>query len=208
MNDFGLCVCVVKWGSMEMQRGYRMCKGLLFLRCVWKGVIYLRNVILSLLRAEEVTNNTKHTISWGGGGGVEYYPQSILHSVLGIGLKLSQQRPDHATICNIPSGIVYHKCWFGQEHTPSKHRARCQREQLPRWGKTFAQFFTDNCKTSSLGEEKFARSSRIGIRQREQTFVRGPAERSTELNWEHGEFFSLFFLTLAQEFIICADWTQ
>lgn len=57
-----------------------------------------------------------------------------------LGLKLSQQRPDHATICNIPSGIVYHKCWFGQEHALSKHSALCQREQLPRRGKTFAQF--------------------------------------------------------------------
>lgn len=75
-----------------------------------------------------------------------------------VGLKLSQQRPDHATICNIPSGIVYHKCWFGQERTLSKHGALCQREQLPRREESIRTVFTANCKTSSLGGEQDAKS--------------------------------------------------
>lgn len=75
-----------------------------------------------------------------------------------VGLKLSQQRPDHATICNIPSGIVYHKCWFGQEHTLSKHSTLCQREQLPRREENIRTVFTANCKTSSLGGEQDAKS--------------------------------------------------
>lgn len=78
-----------------------------------------------------------HTLSWM--SYFSFFPTNYC-TLFGQALKLSQKRPDHATICNIPSGIVYHKCWFGQEHALSKHSAFCQGEQLPRRGKTFAQF--------------------------------------------------------------------
>ena len=98
--------------------------------------------------------------------------------VVWVGLKLSQQRPDHATICNIPSGIVYHKCWFGQEHTLSKHSALCQREQLPRREENTRAVFTANCKTSSLGGEQDAKSVKPAANN-EQNFC------LTELCWTH-----------------------